>query len=261
MPGFSAVQATGVDRGRAACYGIGMELITQLFDLILHVDAHLEALLEACGNWTYAVLVAIVFAETGLVVTPFLPGDSLLFAAGTFAGTGHLSLPVLLVTLTVAAIVGDAVNYAFGRRFGEAVLAREKLFLIRRDHLRMTEEFFARHGGKAVVLARFAPIVRTFAPFVAGAGRMSYSRFAAYNVAGGVAWVGICTAAGYLFGQMPIVRDNFSLVALGIVFVSVLPMGIEILRGWLRSRRAAETGPAAEPAAPATAGSVGSTGV
>ena len=190
-----------------------------------------------------------MFCETGLVVTPFLPGDSLLFAAGTFAGTGHLSLPILLVSLTIAAIAGDAVNYALGRRFGEAVLARESLWLIRRDHLRMTEEFFAKHGGKAVVLARFAPIVRTFAPFVAGAGRMSYPQFAAYNVIGAIAWVGICTTAGYLFGQMPIVRDNFSLVALGIVFVSVLPMAVEILRGWLRSRKPRPAAPEPQPAA------------
>ncbi|MGC1275384.1 MAG: DedA family protein [Planctomycetaceae bacterium] len=235
-----------------------MEYVTWLFDFVLHVDTHLKALLEACGLWTYAVLCVIVFCETGLVVTPFLPGDSLLFAAGTFAGTGHLSLPVLLVTLTIAAIAGDAVNYALGRRFGEAVLAREKLWLIRRDHLRRTEEFFAKHGGKAVVLARFAPIVRTFAPFVAGAGRMSYPRFAAYNVAGGIAWVVICTTAGYLFGQMPIVRENFSLVALGIVFVSVLPMAIEIARGWLRAKRTAPSTAGLERQ-PAAAGSIDST--
>jgi membrane-associated protein len=225
-----------------------MELVSQLIDLVLHIDRHLEQVLETFGVWTYVILATIVFCETGLVVTPILPGDSLLFAAGTFAGTGHLSLPVLLVTLTIAAIVGDAVNYALGRRFGEAVLAREKLFLIRRDHLRRTEEFFAKHGGKAVVLARFAPIVRTFAPFVAGAGRMSYPRFALYNVTGGIAWVVICTTAGYLFGHLPIVRDNFSLVALGIVFVSVLPMGIEIARGWLNSRRKPAMEEAKEPA-------------
>src|SRR5690606_13778259 len=186
---------------------MAMEYVTWLFDFVLHVDRHLETLLEASGSWTYAVLVLIIFCETGLVVTPFLPGDSLLFAAGAFAGTGHLSLPILIVSLTIAAIVGDAVNYALGHRFGEAVLVREKLWLIRRDHLTRTEEFFAKHGGKAVVLARFAPIIRTFAPFVAGAGRMSYRQFAFYNITGGIAWVVICTVAGYLFGQMPIVRD------------------------------------------------------
>lgn len=246
-----------LDRASGHCYRTDMEYLAWLFDFVLHVDTHLEALLEACGNWTYAVLIGIVFCETGLVVTPFLPGDSLLFAAGTFAGTGHLSLPILLVTLTVAAILGDAVNYAIGRRFGEAVLAREKLWLIRRDHLRQTEEFFARHGGKAVVLARFAPILRTFAPFVAGAGRMNYPRFALYNVIGGIAWVVICTTAGYLFGQTRIVRENFSLVALGIVFVSVLPMAIEMLRGWLRSRHAARSA-ASLPPQPAAAGSIDS---
>ena len=214
-----------------------MEAIEALFDFVLHFDRHLREALDNYGAWTYAALALIVFCETGLVVTPFLPGDSLLFAAGTFAGTGDLSLAVLIGTLTVAAVLGDAVNYAIGRRFGEAVLAREKLWLIRRDHLRRTEEFFARHGGKAVVLARFAPIVRTFAPFVAGAGRMHPATFLFYNVTGGVAWVLLCTLAGYAFGQVPIVRDNFTVVALGIVAVSVAPMAFELLRAELRRRK------------------------
>jgi membrane-associated protein len=214
-----------------------MEWVNWLFEMVLHVDRHLKEVLEAFGGWTYVLLFVVIFCETGLVVTPILPGDSLLFAAGAFAGTGELSLPVLLVTLMAAAVLGDTVNYAIGRRFGEAVLAREKLWLIRRDHLRKTEEFFARHGGKAVVLARFAPIVRTFAPFVAGAGRMSYPRFMAYNVSGGIAWVLICTLAGYFFGSLEIVKNNFSLVALGIVFVSVLPMLIELLRAKPWSRK------------------------
>src|SRR6476620_10430933 len=187
-----------------------MDWVKQFVDLFLHLDTHLGQVISQYGTWTYLILFLIVFCETGLVVTPILPGDSLLFAAGTFAGTGELSLPVLLLTLAAAAILGDTVNYAIGRRFGEAVLAREKLWLIRRDHLRKTEEFFARHGGKAVVLARFAPIVRTFAPFVAGAGRMSYPRFMAYNVSGGLAWVLLCTLAGYWFGGLKIVRENFS---------------------------------------------------
>lgn len=214
-----------------------IDLISQLFDFILHVDHHLQETLDAFGVWTYAILFLIIFCETGLVVTPFLPGDSLLFAAGTFAGTGHLSLSVVILTLIVAAILGDTINYAIGRRFGEAVLAREGLWLIRREHLVRTEKFFIKHGGKAVVLARFAPIIRTFAPFVAGAGRMSYPRFMAYNVFGGIAWVLICTLAGYVFGNIPIVRDNFSVVALGIVFVSILPMAIEMFRSWRESRR------------------------
>lgn len=225
------------------------EAIEWLVDFILHFDDHLQQVLTDYGGWTYGFLFLIVFCETGLVVTPFLPGDSLLFAAGTFAGTGHLSLPLLIGLLTFAAVLGDTVNYALGRRFGEAVLAREKLFLIRRAHLVRTEEFFARHGGKAVVLARFAPIVRTFAPFVAGAGRMSYPRFMAYNVSGGIAWVVICTCAGYLFGNLPFVRDNFSLVALGIVFVSVLPMAIEMWRTWFPRRRKAEPAELAATAA------------
>jgi membrane-associated protein len=219
-----------------------IEAIKQLFDFVLHFDHHLEQVLNDYGAWTYGLLFLIVFCETGLVVTPILPGDSLLFAAGTFAGTGHLSLPLLIGLLTFAAVLGDTVNYWIGHRFGEAVMARERLFLIRREHIRRTEEFFVKYGGKAVVLARFAPIVRTFAPFVAGAGRMSYPRFMAYNVAGGTAWVVLCTSAGYLFGNLPLVRDNFSLVALGIVFVSVLPMAIEMLRTWFgRPSRSAST--------------------
>ena len=220
-----------------------IDLISQLIDFVLHVDQHLQETLEAFGGWTNAILFLIIFCETGLVVTPFLPGDSLLFAAGTFAATGHLSLPVLLLCLSIAAILGDTVNYAIGRRFGEAVLARQGMWLIRREHLVRTEEFFAKHGGKAVVLARFAPIVRTFAPFVAGAGCMSYPRFMLYNVSGGIAWVFSCTLAGYAFGNIPIVRDNFSLVVLGIVFVSILPMAIEILRSWRGTKQAAPSEP------------------
>lgn len=228
-----------------------LDVVWQLFDFVLHVDHHLTEMLNEFGGWTYGLLFLIIFCETGLVVTPFLPGDSLLFAAGTFAGTGHLSLPMILLSLSAAAILGDTVNYAIGRRFGEAILAREGMWLIRREHITRTEQFFDRHGGKAVVLARFAPIVRTFAPFVAGAGRMRYRRFMAYNVTGGIAWVFLCTLAGYAFGNIPIVRDNFSIVVLGIVFVSVLPMGIEIIRSWIGARakepKPVEVAPAIEP--------------
>jgi membrane-associated protein len=208
------------------------ELLTTLVDFVLHFDQHLERTIEAYGVWTYAVLFAIVFCETGLVVTPFLPGDSLLFAAGAFAATGQLSVVPLVVGLIAAAVLGDTVNYTFGRRFGEAVLARERLWLIRRQHIQQTERFFERHGGKAVVYSRFVPIVRTFAPFIAGAGQMNVFRFMAFNACGGTAWVTTCTAAGYLFGHLPVIRDNFSLVAMGIVAVSVIPMGFELLRSW-----------------------------
>jgi len=235
-----------MDNGMRATQGVDfwrkapVEIIQQLLDFVLHFDDYLADVIARYGVWTLAFLFAIIFMETGLVVTPFLPGDSLIFAASAFAARGALNPWAVFVLLSIAAILGDTVNYWIGRRFGEAVLARERLFLIRRAHLVRTEEFFARHGGKAVVLARFAPIVRTFAPFVAGAGRMSYPKFMAYNVSGGIAWVLICTCAGYLFGNLPFVRENFSLVALGIVFVSVLPMGIEMIRTWFPKERKAK---------------------
>ena len=189
----------------------------------------------AYGPWIYALLFAVVFAETGLVVTPLLPGDSLLFAAGALAGAGILD-PVLVATLLMAAAIGgDAVNYSVGRAIGPRVFAATDTTsrlhrLLNREHLNQAHAFFERHGGKAIVLARFVPIVRTFVPFVAGAGSMSYPAFALYNVTGGVAWVLVCVGGGYLFGDLPVVKNNFSLVALGIIFVSVLPMIVQFLR-------------------------------
>ncbi len=218
-----------------------MELVTQLIDLLLHFDRHLEKMLGWMGPWTYVVLFAIVFCETGLVVTPFLPGDSLLFAAGAIAATHGLSLPVLLVTLAVAAILGDAANYLIGAKFGERFLATQKLPWIRKEHLDQTHGFFERYGNKTIVIARFVPIVRTFAPFVAGIGKMSYRQFAVYNIVGGCAWVLICTMAGYFFGSWPIVKKNFPLVVIGIVFVSVLPIAWEIFAGYRRSHAAKRT--------------------
>jgi membrane-associated protein len=209
--------------------------MASLIDLILHVDEHLMALAVAYGPWIYALLFAVVFAETGLVVTPLLPGDSLLFAAGALAGAGILD-PVLVATLLMAAAIGgDAVNYSVGRAIGPRVFAATDTTsrlhrLLNREHLNQAHAFFERHGGKAIVLARFVPIVRTFVPFVAGAGSMSYPAFALYNVTGGVAWVLVCVGGGYLFGDLPVVKNNFSLVALGIIFVSVLPMIVQFLR-------------------------------
>jgi membrane-associated protein len=204
-------------------------------DLLLHVDEYLRDLVEMYGPWIYAILFAIVFAETGLVVTPFLPGDSLLFAAGALAATGALDVTVASVVVLSAAIVGDAVNYAIGRTVGRQVVRRAETDprwrrWINPAYVARAHEFFERHGGKAIVLARFMPIVRTFVPFVAGIGEMSYPKFAFYNVAGAVLWVGVCVGAGYAFGNVPVVRDNFSLVAIGIVIVSVLPMAIEFVR-------------------------------
>lgn len=215
-----------------------------LIDIFLHLDTHLVQLTMQYGVWVYALLFLIVFAETGLVVTPFLPGDSLLFAVGALAASGALDLWLALVLLTVAAVLGDAVNYAVGRFIGPRVFTAGgssgglSARLLNREHLARAHTFFEKYGGKAIVLARFVPIVRTFVPFVAGAGAMTYSAFALFNVAGGILWVGLCTGAGYAFGNVPVVKDNFSLVALGIVFVSILPALVEIVR----HRRAA--GPA-----------------
>src|SRR5262245_47381669 len=180
----------------------------QLVEFILQFDEHLDRLAGEFGVWTYALLAAIVFCETGLVVTPFLPGDSLLFAAGAFAATGSLSLPLLIVLLTIAAVLGDSVNYTIGQFLGQRLLAVKRFRVIQQKHLDMTHEFFEKYGAKTIVIARFVPIVRTIAPFVAGLGKMSYGRFMTYNVVGGIAWVVICTVAGYLVGSHPWVRKN-----------------------------------------------------
>jgi membrane-associated protein len=209
--------------------------MTELIDFVLHIDVYLLDVVKTYGAWIYGVLFVIVFAETGLVVTPILPGDSLLFAAGALAATGAMDVRLVLVLLVIAAIAGDAVNYAVGRNIGARVIRLAEVDprwrrWINPAHIRKAHEFFERHGGKAIVLGRFMPIVRTFVPFVAGAADMSYSSFAFYNVAGAIAWVGICVGAGYIFGNVPIVKENFTLVALGIVVVSLLPMLIEYLR-------------------------------
>lgn len=219
--------------------------MTELIDLLLHVDRYLFQLVADYGIWVYAILFLIVFAETGLVVTPFLPGDSLLFAAGALAATGVLNVWLVAVLLVSAAIAGDAVNYAVGRSAGIRLihLARTDSRWgrwIKPAYIARAHEFFERRGGKAIVLGRFVPIVRTFVPFVAGVAEMSYSAFALYNVTGALAWVGICLGAGYLFGNVPVVKNNFSLVALGIVIVSLLPMAFEMLNS--RRVRSVERG-------------------
>ena len=218
--------------------------MSAIIDLFLHLDAHLTAFVATYGAWVYALLFAIVFAETGLVVTPFLPGDSLLFAAGALAAAGGLNIWLLMALLVVAAILGDAVNYAAGRYVGPRVFnatadAPGWQRLLNREHLARTHAFFEKYGGKAVVLGRFVPIVRTFVPFVAGAGAMTYSTFALYNVLGALLWVGVCTLAGYAFGNVPVVQKNFSLFALGIVAVSLIPIAIELIK----SRRPASPAP------------------
>jgi len=215
------------------------DLVRHVVDLLLHVDRHLTELIGQYGGWVYAILFLVVFAETGLVVTPILPGDSLLFAAGALAAAGALDIWLVVILLLAAAVAGDAVNYAAGKYLGAHIFtARDargwRHRLLNKRHLDRTHAFFERHGGKAVVIGRFVPIVRTFVPFVAGMGAMTYARFALYNVSGAVLWVGIAAGAGYAFGNVPVVREHFSLVVLGIVAVSLIPMGIEFLRG--RSR-------------------------
>jgi membrane-associated protein len=212
-----------------------MELLRQLVDLFLHLDVHLRQVIAQYGTWTYFILLVIVFCETGLVVTPFLPGDSLLFAAGTFAALGALDLRVLVPLLIAAAVVGDTVNYWVGAWIGPRAFEGNFRFL-RKEHLDRTRAFYERHGGKTIILARFVPIVRTFAPFVAGVGTMSYGRFITYNVVGAVLWVGLLVLAGFFFGTIPVVRENFTMVILAIIAISVMPMVVEALRG--RSRPA-----------------------
>jgi membrane-associated protein len=208
-----------------------MEWLAALIDFILHIDVHLEGIIRAYGTWTYAILFAIVFVETGLVIMPLLPGDSLLFAAGTFAARGWLNPGSLTGLLILAAVLGDTVNYWIGH-FLAPRISTGRIRFINRKHLARTHEFFERHGGKTIVLARFIPIVRTFAPFVAGVGAMDYGRFLAFNVGGAIVWVTLFVWAGYYFGNIPTVEENFTLVIMAIIVLSVLPGVVE----WARAR-------------------------
>jgi membrane-associated protein len=218
-----------------------MSALYTLVDFVLHVDKHLDTLIQTYGTTTYAILALVVFCETGLVVTPFLPGDSLLFAGGMFAGRGALDPHVLFAVLVVAAVSGDNVNYWFGRTLGPKVLSQTdestwKGRIFKKKYLDQTQAFFEKYGAATIVMARFVPIVRTFAPFVAGVGQMAYPKYLAYSVGGGVAWVGTCVYAGYFLGGVPLIRDNFEVTVLLIIAVSVLPMAIE----WWRHRQAAK---------------------
>ncbi len=221
-----------------------METVHQLVDLVRHLDHHLNDLIGWTGVPAFcAVMFLVIFCETGLVVTPFLPGDSLLFALGTMAASdgSRLSLPVLFGILTVAAVLGDAVNYAAGWWIGPKVFKYESSWLLNKKHLLRAQEFYEKYGSKTIILARFVPIVRTFAPFVAGVGKMRYRRFATYNVVGGVAWVAICLFSGYRFGLIPWVHDNFEVVLVAIVLLSVLPMVVEVVLTWRRKADPART--------------------
>ena len=213
---FAALFATGALHGA--------------INFILHIDRHLTELSAQYGVWIYAILFVIVFCETGLVITPFLPGDSLLFAAGSIAALGSMNIHTMALLLMLAAILGDAVNFAIGKYLGERLFANPDSRIFRRSYLQRTEAFYAKHGGKTIILARFVPIVRTFAPFVAGMGHMSYGRFFRFNVIGGIAWVALFSYAGFWFGQQPIVKENLTLILLAIIIISVLPAIIEIIR-------------------------------
>ena len=211
-----------------------MELISQLIELFLHLDKHLNTVIQTYGVWTYLLLFLVIFIETGLVVTPFLPGDSLIFAAGTFAGMGSLDIHFLFVLLCVAAVAGDTANYWIGHKIGPKAFSGNIRFL-KKEYLDRTHEFYEKHGGKTIILARFIPIIRTFAPFVAGIGEMSYGRFISYNIIGGISWVALFSYGGYYFGNLKVVQENFSLVVMAIIFISILPGIIEYFKGRISS--------------------------
>lgn len=216
-----------------------MELISELLDFILHLDVHLNEIIKNFGIWTYLILFLIIFLETGVVITPFLPGDSLLFAAGSFAALGSLNVFALVILLALAAILGDTVNYWIGHYIGPRAFSGNIRFL-KKEYLDRTHDFYEKHGGKTIILARFIPIIRTFAPFVAGIGAMDYPHFFFYNVIGAILWVSLFTFGGYFFGNLPFVKDNFTIVIMVIILISVLPGVLEFLREKFGSRSEAE---------------------
>ena len=215
-----------------------MEFLSTIIDIFLHLDVHLGEVIKDYGTLTYFILFAIIFCETGLVVTPFLPGDSLLFAAGAFAALGSLELPLLLGILYLAPILGDSTNYWIGRFIGPKVYSANSRW-VKREYIDKTHAFYEKHGGKTIVVARFMPIFRTFAPFVAGIGTMNYLRYFTFSVFGTLLWITACVVAGYYFGNIPFVKKNFSLVIFAIIGISVLPMVIHLAQDWLKKRRAA----------------------
>ena len=214
-----------------------MELIIYISDFFIHLDRYLGLIIQAFGNWTYVIFFLVIFCETGLVVTPFLPGDSLLFGLGTFAALGLLEIEWLLILLSIAAVAGNMVNYAIGQFVGPKVFHKENVRFLNKEYLDRTHRFYEKHGGKTIVIARFIPIMRTFAPFVAGIGNMTYTRFTLYNVLGSIAWVTIFIAGGYYFGNLPVVKRNFTLVIFAIIIISVLPIVFEYIRQRSRTSR------------------------
>ncbi len=215
-----------------------MEYLSQFIDIFLHLDKSLSTVIQTFGSTTYIILFLVILCETGLVVLPFLPGDSLLFAAGAFAAKGDMNVASLLMTLSVAAIIGDSINYEIGRLIGPKIAQQERSRFINKEHIAKTHEFYEKYGSKTIIIARFIPIIRTFAPFVAGLGNMSYKKFIRYNMVGGIAWISICLFAGYFFGNISIVKQNFSLVILAIIIVSLIPAVIEFIRHKSNSKAA-----------------------
>lgn len=213
-----------------------MNIIVYLIDLFLHMDKYLGQIIQNYGVWTFLLLFFVIFMETGFVITPFLPGDSLIFAAGAFAGLGYLHVGVLFIVLAAAAIAGDTANYWIGHLIGPRAFSGNIRFL-KKEYLDRTHAFYEKHGGKTIIIARFIPIIRTFAPFVAGVGAMTYPKFIAYNVIGGLAWVALFTFVGFFFGNLPVVQQNFTFVILAIIFISVLPVIIEFIRGRLSAKK------------------------
>jgi len=209
-----------------------MELIHYFIEFVLHLDSHLYDLVSSYGTWVYGILFIVVFAETGFVVTPFLPGDSLLFAAGAIAATNALNPHIVAIILIIAAILGDTVNYYIGSYIGPKVFSKPKSLFFNPDHLQRTHRFYEKYGGKTIIIARFIPIIRTFAPFVAGIGKMTYFHFISYNIFGGILWVLLFVYAGFFFGNLPMVKRNFSLIIIAIIIISVIPVFIEFIRHW-----------------------------
>jgi membrane-associated protein len=217
-----------------------MEIVNQLIDLFLHLDVHLNEFIIAYGTLTYLILFLVIFAETGLVITPFLPGDSLLFAAGTFAAIGSFDIWLLFILLSLAAILGDTINYWIGNYIGPKIFHQDRRF-IKKEYLKRTHDFYEKYGGKTIIIARFVPIIRTFAPFVAGIGAMTYSKFILYNVVGGIVWCGIFLFGGYFFGNLPFVKNNFSYMIIAIIILSIVPGIVEYLKHKLQNRPQSST--------------------
>jgi len=207
-----------------------MDFISRVIDIVIHLDRHLAELIQNYGTWTYMILFFVVFCETGLVVTPFLPGDSLLFAAGTFAALGSLKVGWLFLVLSAAAVIGDTANYWIGHIIGPKAFQKEKARFFKKEYLDRTHQFYEKYGGETIIIARFVPIIRTFAPFVAGIGRMSYWRFISYNIIGGVAWVALFVFGGYFFGSLPVVKRHFTIIIFAIILISMVPGTVEFIR-------------------------------